>query len=222
MVVDVEKSWGDVLKGEFETPWYQGLADFVRGEYASGKEIYPAPKDIFRACELTPFDRVRVVILGQDPYHGPDQAMGLSFSVRAEIPNPPSLKNIFKEIESDLGHKAIAEVEHGGNLTSWAEQGVLLLNASLTVEQGKAGSHAEKGWQHLTDAMIERLSAQKEGIVFLLWGNFAKKKKELIDLSKHHALEASHPSPLSAHAGFFGCQHFSQCNDLLPSKAIKW
>ncbi len=222
MNVKIEKSWKKVLKNEFESLWFEELSDFIREQYASGTPIYPPPGKIFEACARTPFDKVRVVILGQDPYHGPGQAMGLSFSVQENIPNPPSLKNIFKEIESDLGNKAIAQTKGGGDLTLWAKQGVLLLNATLTVEKGKAASHSDKGWQNLTDAMIRHLSDKRTGIVFLLWGNFARKKKDLIDQSKHHILESPHPSPLSAHAGFFGCKHFSKCNMILKDNPIRW
>ncbi len=222
MNVKIEKSWEKALKNEFKSQWFKELADFVREQYTKGIPVYPPPKNIFRAFELTPFSKVRVVILGQDPYHGPGQAMGLSFSVSKDIPNPPSLKNIFKEIESDLGHKALAQTKEKGDLTFWAEQGVLLLNASLTVEKAKAGSHSEKGWQKLTDAVIKKLSDEREGVVFLLWGNFARKKKILIDTNRHYILEAPHPSPLSAHAGFFGSKHFSKCNVLLKQNPIAW
>ncbi len=218
----VDSRWREVLEPYREKSWFNDLDNFVHEAYSSSKEVYPPHKEIFNALTLTPFDQVRVVILGQDPYHGPEQAMGLSFSVRDTTPNPPSLKNIFKEIESDLGMKSHAETKCGGDLTNWAEQGVLLLNASLTVERGKAGSHGKKGWQQLTDAMIQEISDEREGVVFMLWGNFARSKKDLIDLKRCAVLEAPHPSPLSAYQGFLGCRHFSQCNKLIEGDPIMW
>lgn len=216
MDVRLEASWKAQLKEEFDKPYFKRLADFVRAEYAS-KTVYPPPACIFRALDLVPFDRVRVVILGQDPYHGPGQAMGLCFSVPDGVPKPPSLQNIFKEIHDDLG----VPIPGSGNLAHWAEQGVLLLNATLTVEAGKAGSHQKKGWEEFTDAVIKRLSDGREGLVFLLWGAYAQKKGEHIDRKKHLVLMAAHPSPLSAHNGFFGCKHFSKTDAYLIAKGEK-
>jgi uracil-DNA glycosylase len=194
----------DVLTG---TPM-QSLRAFLRAELAAGKVIYPPPAQIFAALDATPFDQVKVVILGQDPYHGPGQAHGLCFSVRPGVPVPPSLQNIFKEIQSDLG---IAAPRHG-DLRSWAAQGVLLLNAVLTVERGRAGAHQGMGWEAFTDAVIDRLNREREGLVFLLWGSPAQAKGRLVDRQRHLVLTAPHPSPLSAHRGFLGCRHFSQAN----------
>jgi uracil-DNA glycosylase len=207
--VDIEDSWKLLLKDEFDKPYFRELTTFVRSEYLT-KTIYPHPKDVFSAFRLTPVEKVSVVILGQDPYHGPDQAHGLSFSVRNGVHKPPSLQNIFKEIISDVG-----AVQASSDLTSWAQQGVLLLNATLTVEKGKAGSHQSYGWEQFTDAVIHALSEKQSHIVFILWGKYAQKKKILIDTSKHLVLESAHPSPLSAHNGFFGCKHFSRTNDYL-------
>lgn len=193
------------------------LTQFLLAEDAAGKVIFPTKDDVFNAFTYTPFERVRVVILGQDPYHGPGQAHGLSFSVPPGVKAPPSLVNIFKEIERDLG---IARPAHG-NLEHWAKQGVLLLNAMLTVEQSNAGSHQGKGWESFTDAAIESINRQREGVVFLLWGSYAQKKGALIDSEKHLVLTAPHPSPLSAHRGFLGCGHFSQANTYLQSQGLE-
>ncbi len=212
MDVRLEASWKEQLKEEFEKPYFKRLAEFVRQAYAS-QTVYPPPKRIFAALESVPFDRVRAVILGQDPYHGPGQAHGLCFSVPDGVPKPPSLQNIFKEIKSDLG----VSVPESGNLQHWADQGVLLLNATLTVEAGKAGSHQGKGWEEFTDAVVKKLNEHRDGIVFLLWGAYAQKKGAHIDRKKHLVLQAPHPSPLSAHNGFFGCRHFSQTNAYLAS-----
>ena len=220
MNVNIEESWKQVLSDEFEKPYFQEMAAFLHQRKEQGAVIYPRGRDIFKAFELTPFDRVKVVILGQDPYHNPGQAMGLSFSVPDEVPAPPSLKNIFKEIESDLG----VRLSGRHNLVKWASQGVLMLNASLTVEAGAPNSHSRIGWQTFTDAVIERLSAGREGLVFLLWGNFARAKRELIDTSRHYVLEAPHPSPL-ARGAFFGCRHFSRTNEILARQGktpIDW
>lgn len=220
MDVKIEASWKEVLKDEFEQAYFQKIAHFLHQEKQAGKIVYPKGSQLFKAFELTPFSQVKVVILGQDPYHSPSRAMGLSFSVPDEIPAPPSLKNIFKEIESDLG----VNMQGGHSLEKWASQGVLLLNAILSVEGGKAASHSQIGWQQFTDAVISRLSEQREGIVFLLWGNFARSKKDLIDASRHHILEAAHPSPL-ARGAFFGCKHFSKTNELLKKMGkdeINW
>lgn len=220
MEVKIAESWKKHLSDEFAKPYFKELAEFVKSEYQT-KKIYPPPKDIFRAFELTPFDEVKVVILGQDPYHGPRQANGLCFAVHEGIQNPPSLVNIFKEIESDLGH-AVART---GDLERWARQGVLLLNATLTVEAGKAGSHQHKGWEEFTDAVIEALDKEREHVVFMLWGRYAQQKGAKVDFTKHCILESAHPSPLSAHNGFFGNKHFSKANAYLEAhgeKPIEW
>ena len=212
----MEKSWKNALAGEFGKPYFESLVRFLHSEKAAGQTIYPPGSQIFRAFELTPLDNLKVVILGQDPYHGPGQAHGLSFSVSAGVPAPPSLKNIFKEIESDLGVKMSGYPD----LEKWARQGVLLLNAVLTVRAGQPTSHSKIGWQEFTDAVIRYISDNCEGVVFLLWGNFARTKSALIDHSKHHVLEAAHPSPL-ARGAFFGCRHFSQTNALLASRGLR-
>jgi len=220
MDVRIEQSWKDALAGEFEKDYFAQLVRFLHSEKAAGKTIYPPGKLIFRAFELTPVDKVKVVILGQDPYHGYGQAMGLSFSVPDGVKTPPSLVNIFKEIESDLGIR----MSGSPNLEPWARQGVLLLNAMLTVQEGLAGSHSRIGWQQFTDAVISYLSENCEGIVFLLWGNFAREKKALIDTSRHFVLEAAHPSPLAG-GKFFGCRHFSKTNQILVEQGktpINW
>lgn len=220
MDVRIEQSWKDALAGEFEKDYFAQLVRFLHSEKAAGKTIYPPGKLIFRAFELTPVDKVKVVILGQDPYHGYGQAMGLSFSVPDGVKTPPSLVNIFKEIESDLGIR----MSGSPNLEPWARQGVLLLNAMLTVQEGLAGSHSRIGWQQFTDAVISYLSENCEGIVFLLWGNFAREKKALIDTSRHYVLEAAHPSPLAG-GKFFGCRHFSKTNQILVEQGktpINW
>jgi uracil-DNA glycosylase len=208
MSVKIEASWKAVLDEEFNRPYFQQLAAFLREERAVGKEVFPAGPLIFNAFEQTPFDKVKVVILGQDPYHNPGEAMGLSFSVPRGVRVPPSLKNIYKELQSDVG----APIRNHGDLTYWASQGVFLLNAMLTVEAHKAASHQTIGWQHFTDAVIRKLSEKKTGVVFMLWGNYAKRKRELIDLDKHHVLESAHPSPLAGNA-FQGCKHFSKANN---------
>lgn len=210
MSVKIEQSWKERLTKEFGASYFQALSDFVRAEYVS-KQVFPAPKDVFRAFDTTPFESVRVVILGQDPYHGEGQAHGLCFSVPSGVQIPPSLKNIYKEIVAELG----GEIPRSGDLTHWAEQGVLLLNATLTVLAGQAGSHQGKGWEQFTDAVIQTISDQKEHVVFLLWGAYAKKKADLIDASKHLVLTSAHPSPLSAHNGFFGNGHFAKTNQYL-------
>ncbi len=220
MEVRIEESWKQALQSEFDKPYFAGLVSYLHGEKASGKLIYPSGGQIFRAFELTPVDKVKVVILGQDPYHNPDQAMGLSFSVPAGVPAPPSLKNIFKEIESDLGIR----MSGSPDLTPWARQGVLLLNAILTVQAGAAASHRGKGWETFTDAVIKYISDNCDGVVFLLWGGFARNKRDLIDTSRHFVLEAAHPSPLAGGA-FFGCRHFSRTNEILLNEhktPINW
>lgn len=220
MEVRIEQSWKNALADEFGKPYFESLVRFLHKEKAEGQKIFPPGGQIFRAFELTPLDRLKVVILGQDPYHGYGQAHGLSFSVPEGVPAPPSLKNIFKEIETDLG----VRMSGYPNLEKWARQGVLLLNAVLTVRAGAAASHSKIGWEEFTDAVIRHISDNCEGVVFLLWGNFARSKSVLIDRSKHHVLEAAHPSPL-ARGAFFGCRHFSQTNALLVSQgksAIDW
>jgi uracil-DNA glycosylase len=219
--VKIEESWKKVLQEEFGKEYFKALTEFVRSEY-NHAIVFPPPKNIFRAFELTPFDKVEVVILGQDPYHGPHQANGLCFAVGEGVPLPPSLQNIFKEIESDLGEKLIHRT---GDLERWAKQGVLLLNATLTVRAHKAGSHQGKGWEQFTDAVIRALSEQKEHLVFILWGNYAKAKGAHIDRSKHLVIESAHPSPFSAANGFFGSKAFSKTNAYLlkqGKKPIDW
>ncbi len=210
MQVKIDPSWAKHLSGEFEKSYFAELTKFVKEEYKKGA-VYPAPKNIFRAFDLCPFDTVKVVILGQDPYHGAGQANGLAFAVEATEAVPPSLQNIFKEIVKDIGPL----VHTDGDLTRWAKQGVLLLNATLTVRARTTGSHQEKGWEQFTDAVIRALSEEREKLVFMLWGNYAKQKGAHIDRSKHLVLEAPHPSPFSAASGFFGCKHFSKANDYL-------
>ncbi|WP_209329292.1 uracil-DNA glycosylase [Lunatimonas salinarum] len=210
MNVKIENSWKEVLSEEFFKPYFKELTDFVREEYQT-KSIYPKGSEIFNAFWKCPFDQVKVVILGQDPYHGPDQAHGLSFSVQEGIPFPPSLLNIFKELKADLD----LPIPANGNLERWAKQGVLLLNATLTVEASRAGSHQGKGWETFTDAVIHQLASKKTGLIFMLWGSYAQKKGAFIPSDKHLKLMAPHPSPLSAHRGFLGCRHFSQANAYL-------
>ena len=220
MEVKIEQSWHQALSSEFEKPYFKALSDFLHREKAAGTVIYPPGSMIFKAFELTPVDSVKVVILGQDPYHGPGQAMGLSFSVPSNVPAPPSLKNIFREISDDLGIR----MSGNPNLEPWAMQEVLLLNTSLTVQSGMANSHSRIGWGEFTDAVIKYISDNCEGVVFLLWGRFAQSKKSLIDQSKHHVLEAAHPSPLAGGA-FFGCRHFSKTNKILVEEGktpINW
>lgn len=219
--VRLEPSWKARIGAYLQRPEMQALAEFLRAEKRAGKAVYPPGAEIFGAFDHTPFDAVRVVILGQDPYHGPGQAHGLCFSVRPGVQTPPSLVNIFKEIERDLG---IASPDHGC-LTSWADRGVLLLNAVLTVERGLAASHQGKGWEGFTDAAIDALNREREGIVFMLWGSYAQRKGQLIDARRHRVLKSVHPSPLSAHRGFLGCGHFSAANRYLENRgqaAIDW
>ena len=216
MNVKIEPQWKRVLAEEFEKEYFKNLVAFLHEEKESGKIIYPPGPLIFNAFNLTPFDDVKVVILGQDPYHNIGQAHGLSFSVPEGVTPPPSLKNIYREIEKDLG---ISLNGKSGDLEGWAKQGVFLLNAILTVRAGIAASHSKCGWEIFTDAVIKALSERKQGIVFMLWGNFAKSKKSLIDTSKHTVLEAAHPSPLAGGA-FFGCRHFSKCNEVLKREGL--
>ncbi len=217
MEVQIEESWKEVLGAEFEKPYFTELTDFVKAEYASST-VYPHPKNIFNAFEQTPFTEVKVVILGQDPYHGASQAHGLSFSVVEGVRNPPSLQNIFKELESDLGEEV---TDKGGDLTRWTKQGVLLLNSTLTVRAGSPGSHQGKGWEQFTDVVIQALSDKREHLVFILWGNYAKAKGAHIDRNEHLVIESAHPSPFSAHSGFFGSKPFSRTNKYLRKHEIK-
>lgn len=215
MDVKIEESWKEILKDEFEKPYFKILTDFVRKEYQT-QTVYPPAKLIFNAFDLCPFDKVKVVIIGQDPYHGPGQAHGLCFSVNDGIDVPPSLVNIYKEIKEDLG----IEPPASGNLERWAKQGVLLLNATLTVRARTAGSHQNKGWEEFTDRVIKELSEKRKDVVFMLWGSYAQKKGAIIDTRKHCVLTSVHPSPLSAYRGFLGCKHFSKANEYLKSKGL--
>ena len=211
--VRLEPSWKARLRLEFSQAYMQSLREFLEKERSARKVIYPRGSEYFAALDHTPFDKVKVVILGQDPYHGPKQAHGLCFSVRPGVEIPPSLQNIFIELKNDLG----IEPPNHGHLTHWAEQGVLLLNATLSVEAGKAGSHQNRGWEKFTDAVIDVLNREREGLVFVLWGSYAQKKGAFIDTRKHLVLSGPHPSPLSAHRGFFGCKHFSKINSYLQA-----
>lgn len=222
MSVKLEPSWLAVLKDEFEKDYMKSLKQFLLEQKKNKEIIYPQSEDIFNAFELTPFNDVRVVILGQDPYHGFNQAHGLSFSVKNGVRFPPSLQNIFKELTTDIPDFQTPE---NGDLSKWAKQGILLLNASLTVNAGKAGSHQNQGWEIFTDEVIKTLSDQKENIIFILWGKFAQEKEELIDLNKHHVIKSPHPSPFSAYSGFFGSKPFSKTNELLKKlgkEEINW
>ena len=215
MNVRIDESWRQVLQPEFDKPYFELLTDFVRHAYAT-RQCFPPAKHIFRAFDLWPFDKVRVVIIGQDPYHDVNQAHGLCFSVQEGVPAPPSLVNIYKELNRDLGKP----IPTSGDLTHWAEQGVLLLNATLTVEAHKAGSHQGKGWEELTDAAIQAINNQRSNIVFMLWGSYAQRKGQFIDRRKHLVLTTVHPSPLSAYRGFIGCGHFSQANNYLQQHGL--
>lgn len=220
MKVKIEDSWKNLLSDVFEQDFFNSLVSFVKDEYQT-HEVFPPGKEIFNAFNHCPIEAVKVVILGQDPYHGSGQAHGLSFSVRPGVPFPPSLLNIFKEIKTDKG----LGLPPNGDLSRWAQQGVFLLNATLTVRANQAGSHQNRGWEKFTDEVIKLISAQRENVVFMLWGAYAQKKEELIDVEKHLILKAPHPSPLSAHRGFLGCRHFSKANDYLIEKQIspiKW
>ncbi|PZX48743.1 uracil-DNA glycosylase [Algoriphagus chordae] len=216
MEVKIDTSWKVVMNQLFAKTFVQNLFAFVRDEYA-GTKVYPPQKDMFNAFNHCPLDAVKVVILGQDPYHGANQANGLAFSVNPGVPFPPSLRNIFKEIETDVGKVFPPD----GDLTRWADQGVFLLNATLTVREHEAGSHQKKGWEEFSDEVIKIISDQRENVVFLLWGAYAQKKAALIDANKHLILKAPHPSPLSSYRGFFGCQHFSKANEYLVAHGIK-
>lgn len=218
--IQIESSWKEKLRDSFQSESFIHLKKFLKSEKAT-QIIYPDGKKIFSAFNLCPFDSVKIVIIGQDPYHGPKQANGLCFSVSDGIKPPPSLQNIFKELKDDLG----LEIPLSGNLEHWAEQGVLMLNATLTVRAKQAGSHQKKGWEEFTDNVIRTLSEEKENLIFLLWGRFAQKKAQIIDNEKHYILTAAHPSPFSANSGFFGCKHFSKTNEILKKlnqKPIKW
>ena len=216
MDVKIEPSWKEILHEEFDRPYFQQIPLHLKTEKSQGKTIYPPGSQIFNAFNITPFDKVKVVILGQDPYHGQGQAHGLCFSVQNGVPPPPSLINIFKELHNDIGMK----IPNHGNLTKWAEHGVFLLNASLTVRAAEPMSHSKIGWAQFTDAIIKLISDRKEHVVFFLWGKFAQDKRVLINENKHLILRAAHPSPLSAFNGFFGCKHFSKANEYLMSKGI--
>ena len=221
MDVKMEESWKEILRDEFVRTYFLQIAAHIKTEKASKAIIYPPGPLIFNAFDKTPFDKVKVVILGQDPYHNPGQAMGLSFSVPDGITPPPSLMNIYKELNTDIG----MPIPTTGNLTSWAKQGVLLLNAVLTVRANEPASHAKIGWMDFTNAVIRKISEQHSGVIFLLWGRFAQEKQVLIDETKHHVLKAAHPSPMSAFSGFFGCKHFSRTNFLLSKEGkdpIDW
>ena len=212
----MEPGWKEMLKAEFQKQYFQQAVAFIKMEKAQGKTIYPAGSHIFHAFDITPFNNVKVVLLGQDPYHGPGQAHGLSFSVPDGIKPPPSLVNIFKELHTDIG----MPIPSTGNLTKWGQQGVLLLNAALTVRANEPASHAKIGWIEFTDSVIRKISDKKERVVFLLWGKFAQEKQVLIDETKHAVLKAAHPSPFSADKGFFGCKHFSRTNELLMKEGM--
>ena len=214
------EDWKEILREEFSKSYFEELTSFVRGEYGSGV-VYPAGRNIFRAFDCCPFDNIKVVIIGQDPYHGPGQANGLCFSVGEGVPFPPSLRNILQEVHADVG----APIPSSGELERWAEQGVLLLNAVLTVRAHEAASHAGRGWERFTDAVVKAIAERKEGVVYMLWGSYAQKKGAIADPSKNLILKAVHPSPLSAYRGFFGCKHFSAANDYLASVGktpIRW
>jgi uracil-DNA glycosylase len=216
MDVSIEQSWKRHLAVEFEKDYFKGIKKFILAEKQKGNVIFPPGNLIFNAFAQTPFDKVKIVILGQDPYHGVGQAHGLSFSVPFGVTPPPSLKNIYKELETDIGFK----VPNHGNLEAWAKQGVFLLNAFLTVNAAQPGSHQKSGWEIFTDAVIKKISDERSHVVFMLWGKFAQQKETLIDSSKHLILKAAHPSPFSAHSGFFGCKHFSKANEYLQANSI--
>jgi uracil-DNA glycosylase len=223
-MIKLHESWLALVGNEFEQPYMQSLREYLRAEKQQGKRIYPPGEQMFAALNLTPVDAVKVVIIGQDPYHGAGQAHGLCFSVQPGTPVPPSLQNIFKEINQDLDGERQLDGRHGC-LTAWARQGVLLLNAVLSVEHSRAGAHQGKGWERFTDAIVAQLCAQRKGVVFMLWGSYAQKKGAIVDATEHCVLKAPHPSPLSAHRGFFGCRHFSKANAYLQSQGktpIDW
>ena len=217
MDVKIDASWKEVLQNEFSKSYFENIVAFLKTEKVQGKIIYPPGSLIFNAFDKTPFNKVKVVLLGQDPYHGPGQAHGLCFSVQDGVPPPPSLQNMYKELNNDIG----MPIPKTGNLTKWAMQGVFLLNASLTVRAGEANSHAKIGWHEFTDAVIKTISSEKKGVVFLLWGRFAQDKQVLIDETRHYVLKAAHPSPLSANNGFFGCKHFGKTNAILRQQSLE-
>jgi uracil-DNA glycosylase len=217
MEVKIEESWKEILKDEFQKSYFEQIAMHLKLEKASNKTIYPPGNLIFNAFDQTPFEQVKVVLLGQDPYHNPGQAHGLCFSVQKGVKPPPSLVNIYKEINKDLG----LPIPETGDLTPWAKNGVLMLNAMLTVRANEPASHSKIGWENFTDAVIQKVSEKKKGVVFLLWGRFAQDKQILIDATKHHILKAAHPSPFSADKGFFGCRHFSKTNELLVKEGLE-
>ena len=222
--VALEASWQSLLGDQVDQPYMESLREFLLAEKRAGKRIYPPEPQMFTAMDLVPVEQVRVVIIGQDPYHGPNQAMGLSFSVPKDQPLPPSLRNMYTEIQQDLG-QPFDLGQASGDLTHWAQQGVLLLNAVLSVEHAQAASHQGKGWEQFTDALVQRLSNRREGLIFMLWGSYAQKKAAQVAADRHHLLKAPHPSPLSAHRGFFGCRHFSAANRLLQQQGqapIQW
>lgn len=222
--VQLEASWLALLADQFDQPYMLQLREFLLAEKLAGKTVYPSGNNMFAALNRVPVEQVKVVVIGQDPYHGPGQAHGLSFSVPRGVPLPPSLRNIFAEIEKDLGCQSLA-AQGSGDLSLWADQGVLLLNAVLSVQAHAAASHQGKGWEQFTDVLVQRLAAQRSGLVFLLWGSYAQKKAAMVDGSRHRLLKAPHPSPLSAHRGFFGCRHFSQTNaylEELGATPIDW
>ena len=222
--VQLEHSWRTLLEDQFEQPYMRQLREFLLDEKRAGHQVFPSGKNMFTALNLVPLERAKVVIIGQDPYHGPGQAHGLSFSVLSGVPLPPSLRNIFTEIESDVGCTSLVTAG-SGDLSLWAEQGVLLLNSVLSVRARSAGSHQGQGWEQFTDVLVQRLAAERAGLVFLLWGSYAQKKAAIVDNARHCLLKAPHPSPLSAHRGFFGCRHFSQTNQYLESQGhtpIDW
>ena len=222
--VQLEHSWRTLLEDQFEQPYMRQLRQFLLDEKRAGHQVFPSGKNMFTALNLVPLERAKVVIIGQDPYHGPGQAHGLSFSVLSGVPLPPSLRNIFTEIESDVGCTSLVTAG-SGDLSLWAEQGVLLLNSVLSVRARSAGSHQGQGWEQFTDVLVQRLAAERAGLVFLLWGSYAQKKAAIVDNARHCLLKAPHPSPLSAHRGFFGCRHFSQTNQYLESQGhtpIDW
>ena len=222
--VQLEHSWRTLLEDQFEQPYMRQLREFLLDEKRAGHQVFPSGKNMFTALNLVPLERAKVVIIGQDPYHGPGQAHGLSFSVLSGVPLPPSLRNIFTEIESDVGCTSLVTAG-SGDLSLWAEQGVLLLNSVLSVRARSAGSHQGQGWEQFTDVLVQRLAAERAGLVFLLWGSYAQKKAAIVNNARHCLLKAPHPSPLSAHRGFFGCRHFSQTNQYLESQGhtpIDW
>lgn len=217
--VTLEDSWHRLIGDQFDKPYMQSLREFLLGEKQAGKRVYPPGTQMFAALDLVPVEQVRVVIIGQDPYHGPNQAMGLSFSVPQGQPLPPSLRNMYTEIQEDFGETIDISCA-SGDLTHWAQQGVLLLNAVLSVEHAQAASHQGKGWEQFTDALVQRLSHRREGLIFMLWGSYAQKKAIQVAADQHHLLKAPHPSPLSAHRGFFGCKHFSAANKFLEQQGL--